>query len=631
MNNSYKYQLTVIIVNYNVEYFLDQCLSSVKEASKNLKVETIVVDNNSIDGSIKMLKENHPEVPVIENKENLGFSKANNIAIQQAEGEFILLLNPDTVVAEDTFDKTVEFLKDNPDYGGLGVRMVDGKGRFLPESKRGLPTPTVAFYKISGLSKIFPKSKKFSKYHAGHLKEDESGEVDILSGAFMMIRKSVLDKIGLLDETFFMYGEDIDLSYRIQLGGYKNHYAADTAIIHYKGESTKKSSVNYVFVFYRAMIIFAQKHFAGKHANLFSFIINTGIYLRAGLAIGARIIKSLLLPTLDFTLLLIGLFALTRYWTVANIDFPLSILKISIPTYALTWIGSVLINGGYDKPIKLSNYFKGTLIGTALLLIVYAIIPKDYQFSRLFIFIGSAWVILYYLISRVFIHFAVGNEFKISKNAKKNFQILGSKKDFEEVKSLLIKSQPKLGALQLVKEVNVKDEVVFCSTSLSYKEIISQMIQNRGLNIDFKIKPKNRDFFIGSNSIETTGELYIIEINNLVSAENKRKKRLFDVFISIFLIASSLLFIWFYQNKKKFFQNTIDVLLGRKTLIGFSTEVNLKDVRLPKIKEGVVSPCDVYPFIDESTKEKLNLLYARDYSLRKDFSILWRSRKQLDK
>jgi GT2 family glycosyltransferase len=207
---------------------------------------------------MEMLKEKFPEVQLIENKKNVGFSVANNQAMQIAQGEYFLLLNPDTVVQEDTFVKICDFMDAHPNAGGLGVKMIDGKGQFLPESKRGLPTPFVAFCKIMGLSNLFPKSKKFGRYHLGFLDKNKIHKVDVLAGAFMLMRKSALDQVGLLDETFFMYGEDIDLSYRIQLGGYDNYYFPDTQIIHYKGESTKKSSVNYVFVFYNAMIIFAQ-------------------------------------------------------------------------------------------------------------------------------------------------------------------------------------------------------------------------------------------------------------------------------------------------------------------------------------------------------------------------------------
>jgi GT2 family glycosyltransferase len=284
--------ISIVIVNYNVKHFLEQCLHSVFKSVKAINSEVFVVDNNSVDGSCQMVREKFPQVKLIENKFNAGFSKANNQAIKQAIGRYILLLNPDTFVQEDTLKKCIDFCDAKTDIGGLGVKMIDGKGEFLPESKRALPTPLVAFYKIFGLSALFPKSKTFGKYHLGYLDKDKNHEVEVLAGAFMMLRKSVLDTIGLLDETFFMYGEDIDLSYRIIKAGFKNFYFSDTAIIHYKGESTKKGSINYVMVFYKAMIIFAQKHFTKKRANLYSILIHFAIYFRAALGIIRRVVSS---------------------------------------------------------------------------------------------------------------------------------------------------------------------------------------------------------------------------------------------------------------------------------------------------------------------------------------------------
>ncbi|MGD9494005.1 MAG: glycosyltransferase family 2 protein, partial [Bacteroidales bacterium] len=228
-------KLSVVIVNYNVEHFLEQCLASVRLAMKGIDGEVFVVDNNSVDGSVQMVKNKYPEFILIDNKENLGFAKANNQAIRQSRGEYILLLNPDTVVEETTFSKVIDFMDRTPDAGGLGVMMVDGKGKFLPESKRGLPTPEVSFYKIFGLSSLFPRSKRFGKYHLSYLDKQKIHQVEVLSGAFMLLRSETLDKTGLLDETFFMYGEDIDLSYRILKAGYKNYSFPETRIIHYKG------------------------------------------------------------------------------------------------------------------------------------------------------------------------------------------------------------------------------------------------------------------------------------------------------------------------------------------------------------------------------------------------------------
>ena len=292
--------LTIIIVNYNVRHFLEQCLISVQKALEGIQAEVIVVDNNSVDGSQQMLREKFgDEIILIENRDNTGFSKANNQGIEIAKGKYVLLLNPDTIVEESTFQKCLNYMDTHEGVGALGVRMIDGQGHFLPESKRSLPTPWVSFYKIFGLAALFPQNKKFGKYHLSYLDADQTHEVEILSGAFMWLRKSVLDKIGHLDETFFMYGEDIDLSWRVIQAGYKNVYFADTQIIHYKGESTKKGSLNYVKVFYQAMIIFARKHFGGSSRRLFIAAIRLAVYMRASVAIAHRLVKKLGFPLLE--------------------------------------------------------------------------------------------------------------------------------------------------------------------------------------------------------------------------------------------------------------------------------------------------------------------------------------------
>ena len=301
-------KLSIVIVNYNVQYFLQSCLLSVVKACETIDSEIFVVDNNSSDGSLEMIRSSFPQVTLIANTVNYGFSRANNQAIKQATGEYILLLNPDTLVGEKTFEQCISFMDRHPQTGGLGIKMIDGAGLFLPESKRGLPRPSVAFYKISGLSALFPRSKKFGHYHMGYVGEDTTAKIEILSGAYMFLRQKVLNEIGYLDESFFMYGEDIDLSYRIIKAGYDNHYLPEAKIIHYKGESTKKSSVNYVFVFYKAMVIFAKKHFSKNRARLFSFIINVAIYIRASIAIAERFVKRLLLPAFDFVLITSAMF-----------------------------------------------------------------------------------------------------------------------------------------------------------------------------------------------------------------------------------------------------------------------------------------------------------------------------------
>ncbi len=635
MKTNYTYQLSIIIVNYNVEYFLDQCLDSVCKAIKNCSAEVIIVDNASVDGSMKMVKEKYSSFTIIENKKNVGFSKANNQGIKVSKGKYILLLNPDTIIEEDTFSKVIDFMEHHDNAGGLGVRMIDGKGFFLPESKRGLPTPMVAFYKIFGLSKVFPKSKKFGQYHLGHLDEYKTHKVDILSGAFMLMRKETLDKIGFLDENFFMYGEDIDLSYRILLGGYENYYFPETTIIHYKGESTKKSSVNYVFVFYNAMIIFAKKHFSGKNANLFSFLINIAIYLRAFLAVSVRFIKAITLPFFDFIYIVTGLFLLTNYWKMSNIEFPEELLQYSIPIYALSWLASAFFNGGYDKPYKLIKLIKGVFWGTIIILLIYAILPKSWQFSRLFIFIGAAWVGIYYIISRLFLHFSFGKKFNLKFEDKKKFGIIGSESEIGRVKNLLSQTNTQIEKV-ITFDINDEisnteiDELIFCSRDIKYSTIIKKISQLKNASIDFKIAPEKSNHLIGSNSIDTAGDLYILNINTLINPENLRKKRLFDFIFSLLILLFSPILIFFFKNKKRFLKNITKILIGKKSFVGFYEDLPKKDVRLPIIKPALLSPIDAFEIKTPEIQEKLNLLYARDYSMRKDFSILLKAWKKLD-
>jgi GT2 family glycosyltransferase len=268
-------QLSIIIVNYNVKYFLEHCLLSVIKASKNVHAEIFVVDNNSADGSQQYLSNKFQTVHFYWGNENMGFGKANNYVLPFAKGEYILFLNPDTIVPEDCFTNCISFFQSHKDCGALGVRMIDGAGNFLKESKRSLPTPAAGFFKMIGLAEIFPSSKIFAQYYAGHLPEKIHNKVDVLAGAFMMLSKKAVELTKGFDESFFMYGEDIDLSYRIQKAGLQNYYLGETTIIHFKGESTQKKSANYIRHFYGAIKRFVNKHYSKQ--SLKKLLMNTVI------------------------------------------------------------------------------------------------------------------------------------------------------------------------------------------------------------------------------------------------------------------------------------------------------------------------------------------------------------------
>jgi len=267
-------KLSIVIVSYNVRPYLEQCLVSVRKALEGIEGETIVVDNQSQDDSVSTIKEKYSWVQLIENDENLGFARANNIAIRQAKGEYILLLNPDTIVGDQTLKEAIAFLDKNPKAGGAGVKMHNGDGTLAPESRRALPTPWVSFCKMLGFSK---------RYYMSSLPWDAPCRIEVISGAFCMLRHKALDEIGLLDESFFMYGEDIDLSYRLLKGGWENWYLP-YPITHFKGKSTQKSDYRYVHVFYQAMLIFFRKHYS--HLSVFYTVpIKCAIYFRASIAL----------------------------------------------------------------------------------------------------------------------------------------------------------------------------------------------------------------------------------------------------------------------------------------------------------------------------------------------------------
>jgi len=275
--------LSVIIVNYNVKYFLEQCLCSLRHAIGSSKTEVIVVDNNSTDGSVAYLSEKFSFARFIINKSNDGFAKANNQALEQSSGRYILFLNPDTIIPEDCFTKCISFIESKPDAGALGIRMIDGSGNFLKESKRGFPSPWVSFCKMSGLTSLFPSSRIFASYYLCNLSSTQNQKIEALSGAFMLIEKEVLQITGGFDERFFMYAEDIDLSYRIKKSGLENYYYSESTIIHFKGESTTKDA-HYLKLFYKAMGQFVQKHYSGITSSLWVPFLQAGIWLRSSMA-----------------------------------------------------------------------------------------------------------------------------------------------------------------------------------------------------------------------------------------------------------------------------------------------------------------------------------------------------------
>lgn len=642
-------QLSIIIVNYNVKHFLEQCLLSVINATKRIEAEIIVVDNNSVDGSCHYIRKRFPTIELIENNENKGFSKANNQGIARAKGNFVLLLNPDTVVQEDTFDKCLSFMEAHPKAGAMTVKMIDGKGRFLPESKRALPSPAVAFYKIFGLSKLFPHSKRFARYHLGHLDKHKVQRIEILPGAFMFMRHSALQEVGALDERFFMYGEDIDLSYRFLKKGYTNYYCPDTQIIHYKGESTKKGSINYVRVFYKAMILFAKKHFPSKHAKVFSSLIHVAIYIRAFVALLHRLFQRAFLPILDAGVFYIGLKKAALSWEkyrYAAGYFPEDKLPLFLAGFTILFLLSSIIAHNYQLRIRHARILRSIFVFALLSLSIYALLPEEWRISRVVALgaTGIAFISAYF--TRGLSHFVPGLPSFAKHGANRVAIITNSSAEVDRIKEVL-KSQPEdmwvvgrigaknkgadeqlLGTLAQLEEivrVNKLHELIFSAQDITSQCIISTMLTHTHVPINYKIAPPGTMSIIGSNSSNSTGELYHIHTNSIGLRENRIKKRAFDLFTSGTIVLFLPVLLIPAKKRKALVNNSIGVLLGCKTWVSYCKPDCNEHQGLPSLKEGIFPPLTVSTKRNKlSTTTNTNLLYAKNYKIKYDFNILLR-------
>ncbi|MEM6271478.1 MAG: glycosyltransferase [Bacteroidota bacterium] len=643
-------RLSVIIVNYNVKHFLEQCLLSVKTALEGIEGEVWVVDNNSVDGSQQMLRERFPWVHLIESKENLGFSKGNNLAMRQAKGEYVLLLNPDTIVEEGTFRKCLEFMDAHPEAGALGVKMLDGEGRFLPESKRGLPTPWVAFYKIFGVARLFPRSKRFGRYHLGYLSKDADHEVEVLSGAFMFMRQATLDKIGLLDETFFMYGEDIDLSYRVILGGYKNYYFSGTQIIHYKGESTKKGSLNYVKVFYNAMIIFAKKHFSKGNANFYVLLIRLAIYLRAFLAVASRVAKRIAFPLLEAIMVFAATYGIKEYWEYIHklqkdgMPYPVEFDYIAAPIYTLVFIAFLWVAGGYKRPFRVKPIQTAAFAGFIGIATMSYIFP-DINYSRMIVGLSSVAMAIIALLNRNVINYRKTGHFFFTEESKKRILIVGIDDEAGRI-GRMIRSELNypaeivgtvrvddernqmredcIGTLaQLDEIVNIYmvDEIIFANKQLSTERILTIMSQLEHPSLRYKIVPPNADYLVGPSVIHASrhnqSSLYVLD-----QREARFRKRAFDVAGSGALLLLYPATFWVYRRPGRALTNLWNAFTGRKHLVGY---IGPQRPDLPKLKEGVLNMLHRVRSSKPDSEEHsrgLDRHYAASYSPELDIEIL---------
>lgn len=382
--------ISVIIVNYNVKYFLEQSLISLRKAAKGFSVEYIVVDNASSDGSADYIRQNFPEVKLIANAENLGFGRANNIGLKRAQGRFLLIINPDTVVGEDTLRVLINYMETNPTIGAIGPKILDREGKFDPASRRGFPTPFAAFSKLSGLSSLFPKSKTFNQYNLTYIDPEHECEIDSLQGSFMLVRRETYEQTGGFDEEYFMYGEDIDWCYRIKQAGWRVFYQPAAKIIHYGGESALRSNIDTRAEFFQAMHLFVKKHFA-QQMPLAIPLIRMGIYIRYILDWCSRRLPLLRAPVIDLAILNTGLFIgrLIRY---GNFGIPPR-LPLGYTIYNLSWLAIMLFFGVYGrKKSSMANTVTAMVVGLAFLF-SFTYFFKQFAFSR-FVLLFTAWLAL---------------------------------------------------------------------------------------------------------------------------------------------------------------------------------------------------------------------------------------------
>jgi GT2 family glycosyltransferase len=639
-NIGYMYDVSIVIVNYNVRDLVDNCISSIYSANnKNHKIEIFFVDNNSIDGSVKYIKEKYPEVKAISNDRNIGFSKANNIALKQASGKYILILNPDTVLEEGTFSKMIDFCEQNKDTGAVTSKLILSNGKLDSACKRSFPTFPVALPRIFGLSKLFPKSKIFGKYNLTYLDENKTYEVDSICGAFMFIPKEILDITGFFDEDYFMYGEDLDLCFKIKKNGFKVYYYPEVTTIHYKGESTRKTHLSYVNNFYGAMRIFIQKNFTGV-PRILSLVAQFGIYNRSFFGYIKRILRILLFPLIDAVIIYLSLVA--SVYIRFNI-FPNKGYLLIISIYVLIWLSLLTLFGLYNvkNHFSIKRTFNAIISGFFInSSITYFF--NQYAYSREVILTSTVLSLLIMILWRGIVNISVFFKKKNIMLHKIDLLVVGDKELNQDIEEKLVSkynvlffnriaSKKTLSELEEIIQINNIKEVIFSGDYFSNQEILSLMWNFREKNLHFKILPTGKELIL-SKLHSNLEDISLIEIEyNINNKINIFLKRVFDLSISLILLIVIYPFVFLYSilSRNRSSRNVSKLMLlpkvfiGKYSLVGIPLWLEAKNNEYLG-KKGLTGLIQVnqYKGITGEELEIYSLFYAKNQSLMLDIEIL---------
>jgi GT2 family glycosyltransferase len=557
--------LSVILVNYNVKSYLSQALESIEKALDKIPSEIIVVDNASTDGSVPMLRKRFPSVRLIVNETNAGFAAANNQAIQIAKGRVLCLINPDTLVREDTFQSALEFLENHPEAGMVGGKVLNSDGTLQLACRRSYPTPWVAFTKVSGLSAVFPKSRFFGRYNLTFLDPDQEAEVEAISGSFMIVRKSVVDQAGLFDEQFFMYGEDLDWCYRIHKAGWKIVYLPQTQIVHYKGRSTREASFDSLKLFYSAMAIFVRKHFSRGASILPGWFLMAGIWIRGVIDLITAWLKRLIVPVIDILFMQFAL-ALALMMRFGNLLYWMDYGVINIG-YTLVWLISLAAMGLYRKRIFSTSKAAGAVCIGLILNTSFTFFFPQYAFSRKVVLAAGGLNLLFLGGWRLGIRFAsrlrripffgtVGRTL-----FRRRAVILGSDAAAMEVMQRLEnrldtglevlglvaldesgmngENSKILGTLsdlhRLARRHQIQ-EVIFTPEAASYERILAVIASGKELHLDYRMVPRDLDVLIGRTSIDSIEDIPLVDLDYKIYSDfNRMIKRTVDLILSLVL------------------------------------------------------------------------------------------------